>query len=266
MPLRALLFVLLLLNLLLFAGGYMGWLGTPAARGEPERLTNQLHPEYIRPGKPPAAGEVATVDMAAQARAAAVVPPAQDAPEPAPETPSPQASEEPIDDTPGTGERDADTETAAPPPPACIAYDVSGEAAATEAEKLAQTLSDDVRATRRTLQRPEHWRVRIPPLDSADAANARVAGLRDQGVKDLFVVREEGPALNSISLGLFSSADHARQRLAALKKLGIADAEIVSGSVGRFRVELRADADIVAMIEERLDRALPDAGKRDCTP
>src|SRR5690554_4187785 len=79
MPLRALLFILLLLNLLLFAGGYMGWLGTPAFRGEPERLTNQLHPERIRPGTPPTAAEVATIDMTAQARAAAVVPPSEPA-------------------------------------------------------------------------------------------------------------------------------------------------------------------------------------------
>lgn len=273
MPLRALLFILLLLNLLLFAGGYMGWLGTPAFRGEPERLTNQLHPEHIRPGTPAAAAAVATIDMTEQARAAAVIPPDEaaapasspDAPVKPPVVP-PSATPDSEAAPAHTADERADPTPATPPPPACVAYDVAGEAAATEAEKLAQTISDDVRHVRRTLQRPEHWRVRIPPRDGTDAANARVTELRDQGVKDLFVVREEGPTLNSISLGLFSTAEHARQRLAALHKLGIDDAEIVSGSVGRFRVEFRADADIVAMIEERLERALPDAGKRDCQP
>ena len=108
--------------------------------------------------------------------------------------------------------------------------------------------------------------MRIPPADSAEAANARSLDLRAEGISDLFVVRDEGPARNSISLGLFSSAAHARQRLASLEKLGIDDAEIVAGTLGRFRVELRAPADVVAIIGERVERALPEARKRDCQP
>ena len=265
MPLRALLFILLLLNLLLFAGGYMGWLGTPTSRGEPERLTNQLHPEHIRPGTPPTAGEVVTIDMSQQARSAAIVQPAE-TPESAPSE-SPTRPQEAAPEAEATASPDPEDEpTVAAPPPACVAYDVSGEAAATEAEKLAQTIADDVRHVRRTLQRPENWRVRIPPADNAEAANARALELRAEGISDLFVVRDDGPARNSISLGLFSSAAHARQRLATLNKLGIDDAEIVAGTLGRFRVELRAPADVVTVIVERVERALPEARKRDCRP
>src|SRR5574340_160506 len=56
--LRTLLILLVILNLLAFAG-LQGWLGRPSTKGEPERLTNQLNPERIKLRAPPAAaGEV----------------------------------------------------------------------------------------------------------------------------------------------------------------------------------------------------------------
>jgi hypothetical protein len=258
MPLRFLLFVLLLLNVLLFAGGYMGWLGKTAFRGEPERLTNQLHPERIRPGAPPTADMVATVDTTPRAAPSPPPPPDDIA---AVETAEAEASAGVADDAEPVEEAPP-----APPPPACVAYEVTGEGAATEAEKRALTLGDNIRRTRTTLQNPENWRVRIPPLADQESADARVRRLREQGVSDLFVVRGEDASRNSISLGQFSTEARARQRLATLKQLGVGDAEIVPGSAGRYRVEFRAPADVIDQVTERLDAALSGARKRSCRP
>lgn len=79
--LRFLFVVLLALNALAFVA-IQGWLGTPAVRGEPERLANQLHPERIRlAGRespdtpPPAATPDPAPDPATGAPAAATPPP-----------------------------------------------------------------------------------------------------------------------------------------------------------------------------------------------
>lgn len=229
MSLRILLLVLLLLNLVAFAGGRMGWLGHADLRGEPERLTNQIRPDAIEPGaRPPA-------NTPPRANTRSSIPPAAD-----------------------TGKTEA-------PPPAvpvaesCSVYTVVGRAALAEVTALAETYKSAVTLSQQTLDEPANWRVRIPPAASVEAGEQRLATLQQRGVSDMYLIRGEGPNRWSVSLGLFSTEAAAEQRLENLRAQGVNSAEIIPGTTGRYRVELRGPETALDPITARLDAALgPD--------
>jgi hypothetical protein len=100
--LRLVLIVLLALNLLAFAA-ICGWLGRPAADGEPERISNQLNPDRIRlAAVSPSAALLASNEPPAMMPRLPAPSPAVDLPEtpvaeiaseqpaPAPQPPAPQ--------------------------------------------------------------------------------------------------------------------------------------------------------------------------------
>lgn len=64
-----------------------------------------------------------------------------------------------------------------------------------------------------------HW-VYLPPTDSNGEARAVVQELRDAGLDDVSLVREEAYR-NAISLGVFSSEERARQRQQQVADLGV---------------------------------------------
>lgn len=63
------------------------------------------------------------------------------------------------------------------------------------------------------------WRVYLPRLPSADAAQAVAARIGDAGFSDYLVVRE-GVDANTIALGRYGSEEAARRRSAALRAAG----------------------------------------------
>lgn len=248
MSLRSLLLVLILLNVVAFAGGRMGWLGSPATRGEPERLTNQIRPDAIEIG----------------GRTDAAVAPA---PRPAP-TPSPAPV--PRAEAPAA----APVVTASPAPVApsvpveaerCAAYIVRGLAGLDEAIRIADQ-TGRFTASRQTLEEPTHWRVRIPPAASQDAAEERLRTLRARGVDDMYIIRGEGPNRWSISLGLFSTENAALQRLASLREKGFTSAEIIPGTIGRFWVEFRGGPLSVETLAGAIESWLGPDTRRACSP
>jgi hypothetical protein len=70
-----------------------------------------------------------------------------------------------------------------------------------------------------------HW-VHIPPQASKAAADKKAAELRALGVTDFYVVQDEGPSRNAISLGLFRSEAAASELLQNLAKRGVRSARI----------------------------------------
>lgn len=248
MSLRTLLLLLLLFNLVAFAGARMGWLGSTAPRGEPERLTNQIRPDVIELGNQPP----------------------RPAPRPAPPS-TPSASTAP---PPTTGAPPAATS----PPPAtapipataavtgCTAFIVRGTSALNEAAKLAQGTEGAVSMSQQTLEEPSNWRVRIPPAASLEAAEQRLRNLRERNISDLFLVREEGPHRWAISLGLYSSENGAQQRLNALREQGVSSAEILPGAVGRYWLEFRGQQGALEALVARLQDQLGQDAQRPCSP
>ena len=213
MPLRTLFFILLFANLLLFSGGYMGWLGDSGARGEPERLSNQLHPEYIQPG-------------------------------PAPRLPAEKTSSNKLE---------------------CVAYTLAHEQGS-EAERIAGELHAEITSVRHPSQNGGSWRVQIPPANSTEAATRRARELSEQGITDLFVIRNNNVTHNTISLGLFSSEKHALQRLDDLHSRGVTDAELIAPPIAPVRIEFRGPQPRIEALIQRFDISFPNTAHRSCTP
>ncbi len=68
--------------------------------------------------------------------------------------------------------------------------------------------------------------VLLPPQASEGAAGRRVAQLREQGFKDVSVIRDASARRWGISLGVFSKPELAQAQLAALQQAGVTDARI----------------------------------------
>lgn len=232
--------VLLLLNLVAFAGGRMGWLGHSDVRGEPERLTNQIRPDAIEPGARP--------DPRAMQRpgARSNIPQAADVAE---RTPAPRA------------------ETPAPPVvESCVAYSLRGRNTLAEVSTLIEPSRSTIVLSQQTLEEPANWRVRIPPAASPEAGEQRLATLQQRGVSDMYLIRGEGPNRWSISLGLFSTETAAEQRLESLRAQGVNSAEIVPGTIGRYRIELRGPQAVIDAVSPRLDTLLGSDARETCSP
>lgn len=213
--LRFLVILLLLLNALAFAA-IKGWLGTTPVRGEPERITNQLHPDRIRLQH--------EVD-GRQALVAAPTPPAPAEPMPAVEPPPPA--------TPAP--------TLAPTPLQCQTWDKLSSA---EADQLAARLRNaGLNAQRDSVEVPTSWWVRIPPDGGREGAERRARELRSQGVTDLFIVQETGPNQYAVSLGLFKNPSSANVQLTQLRSKGVRGASIVVRNTTEYRMTVRAEAD-----------------------
>lgn len=264
MPLLKLLFlVLLILNALALAAG-MGWLGSSAPRGEPERLTNQINPQLIRL-------EEATGVAPGPANAETVIPPAQTLPAPAP-APSPPAAPTPAPSAPAPLTVDPaprvtmlpEVATIASPPMTCSAFTGLSESLAGRIQRLARDTDAPVETSLTLIEAASGWWVRVPPANSRQAADQRAQELRQIGVSDLFVVREAGPEQHAISLGLFRTEAAAGQHLVDLQRLGVTGAEITARTPATYRLEITAPQDTLQDILARLPAAARPASREAC--
>jgi len=210
---------LLLLNAALFAYG-QGYLGTGSGDDhEPARLKRQFNtPKLV----------VLTAEQAAVAAKAAPAPtapgddadnnaaPASDAkPEAAAAQPQPQS------EAPGR-----------PPagPLACLDVGTfsANEAKRFEARLAALDLGERAAEGRQAVQAQDvgSWLVNIPSQGSKEAADRKAAELRNLGITNFFIIRDDSPLKYGISLGLFKTESGAQNLLAQLGKQGVHTARI----------------------------------------
>jgi hypothetical protein len=83
--------------------------------------------------------------------------------------------------------------------------------------RLAQRRSDGIAAA---------WWVFIPPQASRPAAFKKAIELKELGVDDYFVVQDEGEHRWAVSLGIFRTEEAAQARLAALRDKGVRTAQV----------------------------------------
>jgi hypothetical protein len=206
--LRFAFWALLCLNAALFAYG-QGYLGTGnAAEHEPARLKRQFNtPKLV----------VLTAEQAAAAAKAAPAPTAPgDSPVAEATAPEPAAP--------------APTPAPAAPPAALACLDVGSftvnGARRFEARLAAFDLGE--RQSRQTVQGQDisSWLVNIPPQGSKEAADRKAAELRNLGITNFFIVRDDSPMKFAISLGMFKSESSAQALLAQLGKQGVHTARI----------------------------------------
>lgn len=249
---RALVFFLILANLLFFAytQGYLGTAEAPDAL----RIEQQVHPERLRllardgEGGKALAAPIAPAPVAAPDEAP---PAAVAAPEARPAAPPPEKKPDPVPEP--VPAKPASAEAAQ----ACLLLTGLKE---DEAARLAAQASA---ANLAVSQRSEGgWWVFLPPQADKKGAEKKAGELQRLGVAEFFVVNE-GPQKYAISLGIFSREEAAQRRLEQLRGQGVRSARVGQRSLegARRLLEVKgSDSDLAA-----LRKALP-AGSvvRDC--
>ncbi len=178
---RTLFFLLVLANVAFFA--WSRFAGAPDAGGDPLPIGRQIEPEKLKIISP------------------ANLPPAAVAQKPAPPPPAPPAP--------------------APPPVACLEWGSFSVADAPRAEKALEPLALGARLAQRRSEETVSWWVFIPPRSSRQAALKKAAELKSLGIKDYFIVQDDSDHRWAVSLGVFRSAEAAQARLAALRGQGV---------------------------------------------
>jgi hypothetical protein len=180
---RALFLVLLLANIGFFA--WWRYLSPPETPADPAPLARQIEPEKLKVVAP-----------------SALPPPA--APKPAAAPPAP----------------------AAPVALKCIEWGSFTLADAPRAEKALEPLALGVRLAQRRTEETASWWVYIPSQKNRQGALRKAEELRQLGVGEYFIMQEEGPQRWALSLGVFRSEDAAQARLAALRRQGVRTAQV----------------------------------------
>jgi hypothetical protein len=229
--------LLLFANLIFFAWT-REYVGSPGDSSEPERLTAQMSPGKIRivgtnkndadASATEPAQTSATSDTGTQAPAVNVAGEAKPASTPATET-CHATSELPLD----------------------------------EAEKLKTAIATSgatIAVTLRPLTEVQSYWLRVPPLRNRDEAEKKAAEIKKLGVSDFYVVQDEGPNLNAISLGLFHSEQAAAELRDRLAKKGVRAMDIqVREKTEKAILELRGTE---GLLNKPLTELLTKAGAR----
>src|SRR5258708_29570921 len=205
---RTLLLVLLMLNLALFAWVRGTFGGGPLSGREPSRLEQQIAAERIR---------VLTERDVQQLE-----------------------------------KRASETKLAAAAPGAALPLDATiscmeigefvGDAQLERLrDKLAELKLTD-RASEQSRERPGWFLGYLPPEKTLADAEQRLRAVRGQGLRDLFVLRDEGPLRFGIAVGSFRDPDLARKQVALLERRGVKGARVRESptAVRSTRVLIRA--------------------------
>ena len=272
---RFIVVILLLLNLLAFAA-IQGWLGGSVPRGEPERLSNQLNPQAIvigptapdqsastTPPPVPAAPQAPPQPEDGTEGRTPPAPPAEAASEPKPKPeakpePKPEAKPEPKPDP-----KPEPKPEPAKPQMACLRFSNLNEDNAGRLAALGRDLGPQARVNRSSSGGSGKWWVHLPA--DGRPAEGRIAELRLAGVNDMFLVRDEGPLRNAISLGVFGSEESANRALAEFRKRGLKDLRISQRTPATFTIEIRAERAALDGASARLRNVAGNPGQA-CKP
>jgi hypothetical protein len=110
--------------------------------------------------------------------------------------------------------------------PACLEWGSFTLADAPRAERLLDPLNLGSRLAQRRTEETAGWWVFMPPQGSRQAALKKAAELKNLGIDEFFVVTDEGAYRWAVSLGVFRNEDAARARLAALRTQGVRTAQV----------------------------------------
>lgn len=181
---RALFLLLLLAN-----AGFFAWsryLSPPETAADPAPLARQIEPEKLRIVAP-----------------SALPPPAPPKPAAAPTAPPPATVSL-----------------------KCIEWGSFTLADAPRAEKALEPLALGTRLAQRRTEETAGWWVFIPSQKTRQGALRKAAELKGLGIGEYFIMQEEGPLRWSLSLGVFRTEEAAQARLAALRQQGVRTAQV----------------------------------------
>ena len=96
------------------------------------------------------------------------------------------------------------------------------------AEKALEPLALSARLAQRRTEESAGWWVFIPQQGNRQRASNKAAELKALGVEDYFIVGEESDLRWALSLGVFRTEEAAQARLAALRGQGVRSAQVGS--------------------------------------
>lgn len=212
---RKLFWIVLLANVVAFAGIRQGWF----VRNDQATISGPpLNAEMIRVLEtPPASSRMNSAPASSAPPAAA---PAQPAPVVQSSPPTDSASPDLHLAT-----AMAEPENKAPAAPVCVEWgDFSGTDLGRATSALAAMQFGD-KLSRRQIERDIGYWVYIPPLRNKAGVNKKVGELKDLGIHEYFVV-SEGRWRNAISMGVFKSNEAAQNYLTLLRSKGVHSARV----------------------------------------
>jgi len=232
---KALVFLLLLLNLLFYAftQGYFGRTESPDA----DRIEKQVLAERMRIVS---RGEVAATPVKA--------------PEP--------AKPEVIPDIPKIEPEGKADEIA----PVCLVWENLSVADADQLNALIGSKFAEFKVNRQgAAGEANGWWVFLPALPSKLEADKKAGELRQLGVTDYFIILE-GPNRFAISLGVYSSEKGGQERLAEAKEKGIRSARLAPRPSKDGTVSLLATGPAEAKVAllEAVGKTLPTTNAQSC--
>jgi hypothetical protein len=148
----------------------------------------------------------------------------------------------------------------------CVEWGGFAVAEAPKAEQALAPLALGAGLSQRRSEETAGWWVFIPPQANRVAALKKTVELKSLGIDDYFVLQDEGKMRWAVSLGVFSSEEAARSRLAALRAKGVRSAQTGEreAQVSKIWFQLRApEALLLAKLRETA-QGFPGTEVRDC--
>lgn len=195
-------------------------------------LGRQIEPQKLRILAP---GEAPVVQVKPAASAAA----------PAPAAPPPVAA---VASAPAAAPKPPAVAAA---PAGCMEWGSFTLFDAPRAEKALEPLALGNRLGQRRTEELAGWWVFMPPQGSRQLALKKAAELKARGVEDYFIVQEEGPQRWALSLGVYRTEEAAMARFAALRKQGVRTAQVAAREMTVPKVWLQVKG-VDAALEARL--------------
>jgi hypothetical protein len=155
---------------------------------------------------------------------------------------------------------------AAPVALKCLEWGSFALADVPHAQNALEPLGLGARVTQRRTEDSAGWWVFIAPQGSRPAALKKAAELKTLAIDDYFIVQEEGPLRWALSLGVFRTEEAAQARLAALRDQGVRSAQIGARETAVPKVWLQVkgvDAALQARLNE-IARGVEGTELRDC--
>lgn len=151
---------------------------------------------------------------------------------------------------------------------ACVEWGSFTLADAPRAQQALEPLALGERLAQKRTEEVARWWVFIPPQGSRQGALKKAAELNNLGVEEFFIVQEEGEHRWALSLGIFRSEDAAQARLAALRTQGVRSARVGPREtvVPKIWLQVKSvDAPLQARLRE-IARQVEGSELRDCRP
>lgn len=251
---RAVVFLLVLANLLFFAYG-QGYFGVPE-NPDAVRWTQQVQPDKLTVASrnvPPAAGEHDGTFGALP----------EGSVEKVSDKPADKAVDKPADKAPAkSDEKAAKTDKAGEQ---CLAWHNLANGDADHLQGQLARKWAGVKVSRQQLPASGPYWVFVPPLTNKAAAERKAAELKGIGVTDFFIVQEAGSNHLAISLGVFSSEQAAKDRLEVLRGQGVRSAQVGPRNPPPATIEAHGNETQIAALRRAAATLMPKNAAAACT-